>query len=63
MAAAVSTFVSFATTPIYLAVLRRRDEANKETSGFTLSLVSMLVAVVVFLAAVLALAGPLGLVR
>ena len=63
VAAAVSTFVSFATTPIYLAVLRRRDEANKETSGFTLSLVSMLVAVVVFLAAVLALAGPLGLVR
>ena len=63
VAAAVSTFVSFATTPIYLAVLRRRDEANKETSGFTLSLVSMLVAVVVFLTAVLALAGPLGLVR
>ena len=61
-AAAVSTFVSFAFSPVYLAVLRSRDARNKETSGFTLSVVSMLVAAVVFSLAVLALAGPLGLV-
>ncbi len=62
-AAAVATFVSFASSPIYLGVLRSRDERNKETSGFTLSLVSMLVAVAVFLVAVMALAGPMGLVE
>ena len=55
VAAAVSTFVSFASTPVYLAVLRSRDERNKETSGFTLSMVSMLVSVCVFLAVVVAL--------
>ena len=62
VAAAISTFVSFATSPLYLGLLRSRDEHNKETSGFTLSLVSMLVAVVVFLAAVAVLAAPMGLV-
>lgn len=61
-AAAVATFISFASSPIYLGVLRSRDEHNKETSGFTLSMVSMLVAVAVFLAAVMVLAGPMGLV-
>ncbi|MDM8271551.1 magnesium transporter [Thermophilibacter provencensis] len=53
VAAAVSTFLSFAFTPIYLAVLRHRDAHNKETSGFTLSAVAMLVAVVVFTLVVL----------
>ena len=62
VAAAISTFVSFATSPLYLGLLRSRDEHNKETSGFTLSLVSMLVAVAVFLTAVAALAAPMGLV-
>ncbi len=62
VAAAVSTFFSFATSPLYLGLLRSRDERNKETSGFTLSLVSMLVAVAVFLAAVAVLAAPMGLV-
>ena len=61
-AAAAATFVSFASSPIYLGVLRSRDSRNKETSGFTLSLVSMLVAVAVFLAAVMLLAGPMELV-
>lgn len=56
-AAAASTFLSFALTPAYLAVLRRRDDANKETSGFALSVVSMAVAVVVFCAAANALVG------
>ncbi len=54
-AAAVSTFVSFALTPVYLAVLRSRDEHNKETSGFTISVIAMLVAVAVFLVVVMAL--------
>ena len=32
-AAAVSVLVSFALTPIYLVILRKRDERNQETSG------------------------------
>ncbi|WP_455136094.1 magnesium transporter [Thermophilibacter sp.] len=59
VAAAASTFVSFALTPVYLGVLRRRDEANKETSGFTLSLAAMLVAAAVFVAAALLLGGAM----
>ncbi len=61
-AAAASTFVSFALSPVYLGVLRRRDDANKETSGFTLSVVAMLVGATVFVAAALLLAGPGGMV-
>ena len=61
-AAAASTFFSFASSPLYLAVLRSRDERNKETSGFTLSMVAMLLAAVVYLVAVVALAAPMGLV-
>ncbi len=48
IAAAASTLVSFATAPIYLHILHRRDEQNKETSGFSLSLVAMFVALAVF---------------
>ena len=48
IAAGVSTVVSFALSPVYLWILRTRDERNEETSGFTLSCVAMLVAVVVF---------------
>ena len=61
-AAAASIFVSFALTPVYLGVLRSRDEANKETSGFTLSVVAIVVAVAVFTGAAIALAGPGGMV-
>ena len=61
-AAAASTFFSFASSPLYLAVLRSRDERNKETSGFTLSMVAMLLAAVVYLVTVVALAAPMGLV-
>ena len=61
-AAAFSTFVSFALTPVYLGVLRRRDAANKETSGFTLTIVAMVVAVAIFTATALLLAGPGGTV-
>ena len=61
-ASAVSAFVSFATTPVYLAALRRRDERNQETSGFALTVVAMLVAVAVFALALLAVSGPAGMV-
>lgn len=60
-AAAASIVVSFATSPIYLAILRRRDERNEETSGAVLSTVSMIVALVVFVIAVAIVgAGSMG---
>ena len=55
---AVSTIVSFALTPVYLAILRRRDDQNAETSGTALSLISMVVALVVFAAVAATIAGP-----
>ena len=61
VAAAASTFVSFASSPIYLSVLSRRDKANKETSGFTLSVVAMVVAVVVFSAVAIVAASVTGM--
>ncbi len=45
---AVSILVSFLIAPIYLAILRRRDEHNKETSGFSLSIIAMVISTVVF---------------
>lgn len=60
-AAAASVFVSFALSPVYLAVLRRRDERNEESSGFALSVVAMVVALAVFVVAVALLAGPAGI--
>lgn len=59
LASAVSVFVSFASGPVYLAFLRARDEDNKETSGFALSLVAMGVALVVFCVIVLLVAPSL----
>lgn len=59
-AAAISVFVSFASEPIYLAVLRHRDRQNKETSGFALSMISMLVAAAVFVIALLVMAATTG---
>jgi len=53
-----STTVSFALTPIYLLVLRRRDDRNQETSGTALSLVSMAIALVVFVAVAATITGP-----
>ena len=61
VAAAVSTFVSFASSPIYLGVLSHRDKTNKETSGFTLSVVAMVVAVVVFTVATVVAASVTGM--
>ena len=61
LGAAVAIFVSFASSPVYLAILRRREERNQETSGFALSVVAMLVTVAVFGVTLVALAGPLGM--
>ena len=61
IAAAASTFFSFATTPVYLVILRRRDAANKETSGFTLTVASMVAAVVVFSVAAVVVAQATGM--
>lgn len=46
--AAASVVVSFACAPLWLALLRWRDEKNLETSGFALAVISMLVALVSF---------------
>ena len=56
-AAAAAAFVCFATTPIALKVLRARDERNLETSGTTLAIIYMAVAIVLFLAITLASMG------
>jgi hypothetical protein len=47
-AAVASVMVSFVSMPIYLHVLRKRDEKNLETSGTTLSIIAMAIALVVF---------------
>ena len=59
-AAVVSILISFASIPVYLTVLRKRDEKNLETSGMTLSLVSMVIALVVFAAVCCVLMGVWG---
>ena len=46
--AAVAVALSFAVSPLWLALLRRRDENNEETSGFAMAVIAMLVAAVVF---------------
>lgn len=48
-AAAGSTLISFLLTPIFLAVLRYRDQKNLETSGLTLTLISMGISTISFL--------------
>lgn len=53
-----STIVSFALSPLYLFVLRRRDDRNQETSGTALSLISMAIALVVFVAVAATITGP-----
>ena len=60
-AAAVSVLVSFALTPIYLVILRKRDERNQENSGFALAIIYMIVAAVVFAVAI-AVTGTTGIV-
>jgi len=60
-AAAASILITFLLTPIYLRVLRSRDERGLETSGTTLQVVAMSLAVAVFIALTLALVGVWGL--
>lgn len=47
-ACALSVMVSYLLSPIFLKVLRLRDERNLDTSGFVLSLIAMAVSVVIF---------------
>lgn len=58
-AAAVAVLVSFVTSPAYLVLLRRRDDAGKDTSGLVLHAVALVVALVAFACAVLVTAAPL----
>ncbi len=58
-AAAVAVLVSFVTAPAYLALLRRRDDAGKDTSGLVLHAVALVVALVAFACVVLVTAAPL----
>ena len=57
LSAGGSAVVSFLLTPLWLHVLRVRDEHNKETSGFVLSVISMLISVAMF-ALIAALVAP-----
>ena len=63
VAAAAAVLLTFVTCPVYLQVLRLRDERNLDTSGLSLSVTAMAVALVAFVA-VAALLAPtfLGLV-
>lgn len=58
-ATALSVLVSFVTAPAYLVLLRRRDDAGKDTSGLVLHAVALVVALVAFACAVLVTAAPL----
>lgn len=60
-AAAIAVLVAFALCPIWLLVLRKRDEKNQDTSGFALSVIAMIVALVVFCLAMGQLANALGI--
>lgn len=60
-AAAIAVLVAFVLCPIWLLVLRKRDEKNQDTSGFALSVIAMVVALVVFCLAMDQLANALGI--
>lgn len=60
-AAAIAVLVAFVLCPIWLLVLRKRDEQNQDTSGFALSVIAMIVALVVFCLAMGQLANALGI--
>ena len=60
-AAAIAVLVAFVHCPIWLLVLRKRDEKNQDTSGFALSVIAMIVALVVFCLAMGQLANALGI--
>ena len=56
----MSILISFISIPVYLTVLRKRDEKNLETSGMTLSLIAMTIALVVFAVVCCILLGVCG---
>lgn len=58
-AAAVAVVASFASAPVYLKVLRARDERGSDTSGLVLHVVALVVALAVFVAVACALTMPL----
>lgn len=60
-AAAIAVLVAFVLCPVWLLVLRKRDEKNQDTSGFALSVIAMIVAFVVFCLAMGQLANALGI--
>ena len=60
-AAAASILITFLLMPLYLKVLSTRDERGKETSGTTLQVIAMAIAVVVFIVIALALVRVWGL--
>lgn len=60
-AAAIAVLVAFVLCPIWLLVLRKRDEKNQDTSGFALSVIAMIVALVVFCLAMGQLTNALGI--
>ena len=60
-AAAIAVLVAFVLCPIWLLALRKRDEKNQDTSGFALSVIAMVVALVVFCLAMGQLANALGI--
>ncbi|WP_028263557.1 magnesium transporter MgtE N-terminal domain-containing protein [Atopobium fossor] len=49
IAAVAGILVSFALTPLYLTILRKRDEKNLENSGVSLAAIAMIVSAVVFI--------------
>lgn len=60
-AAAIAVLVAFVLCPVWLLVLRKRDEKNQDTSGFALSVIAMIVALLVFCLAMGQLANALGI--
>ena len=60
-AAAIAVLVAFVLCPVWLLVLRKRDEKNQDTSGFALSVIAMTIALVVFCLAMGQLANALGI--
>ena len=58
-AAAVAVVASFATAPIYLKVLRARDDRGTDTSGLVLHIVALVVSLAVFLIVACTLVMPI----
>lgn len=61
IAAAVAVLVAFVLCPVWLLLLRKRDEKNQDTSGFALSVTAMVIACLVFCLAVSQLANAMGI--